>query len=145
MVLPVVFIDLQSPVDCHLFFLLLLSSISEYENKRENFLSSSEDICMYVCECVCVCVCVCNIHIYASSACQTSGQSRPVRRLSCPLANRASQKDLFVHPRHRPPPPCMTTQWKRRSWKRARDMVIHHVPSSPPSICSCASFSRQET
>ena len=58
LVLPVVLIDLRSPVDCHLFFLLLLSSISEYENKRENFLSSSEDICMYVCECVCVCVCV---------------------------------------------------------------------------------------
>jgi hypothetical protein len=57
-VLPVVFIDLQSPV----FFLLLLSSISEYENKKENFLSSSEDICMYVCEYVCVCVCATSLH-----------------------------------------------------------------------------------
>jgi len=61
-VLLVVFIDLQSPVDCHLFFLLLLSSISEYENKKENFLSSSEDICMYVCEYVCVCVCATSLH-----------------------------------------------------------------------------------
>ena len=65
MVLLVVFIDLQSPVDCHLFFLLLLSSISEYENKKENFLSFSEDICMYVCEYVCVCVCVCVCHLLA--------------------------------------------------------------------------------
>ena len=60
MVLPVVFIDLQSPVDCHLFF--SYSSLVSVNTKIKGKTSSPPPriyVCMYVSMYVCVCVCVC--------------------------------------------------------------------------------------